>query len=391
MQSKSSAGAALVTSIEAFDLEGATNYHYGRFPPSNIDYARLARKISSASAALARYDGVLRSLHRSDILLAPLRRQEAVISSRIEGTIATLDEVLKYEADEIDPTSDETRNRSYRHETIEVFSYTRALNFAHNEMLAGLPICSRLLKSAHSKLLFFGRGADKQPGHFKKEQNYVVDQRKRKVLFIPIEPRTLEEGIKQYELFVNNDDLEPLTQTALAHLEFEALHPFKDGNGRIGRMFITLMLWNKGLISAPHFYISGHLEQKRDEYISRMREASQSDAWTEWCLFFLEAVEAQAAENLRKAESIQNLYEEMKEIFRLTLSSQWTINALDYIFSKPVFRNVSFTSESGIPKATAVRFTPLLVEKGLLTVVDPPSGRRSAIYAFEPLLALVRV
>lgn len=376
----------MVNTIEGFSFEDAVDYHYGRFPPKNLDYEALTRPLSSASAALARYAGVLHSLHNKELLLGPLRRQEAVVSSRIEGTIATLDEVLKFEAEQ----DDATHPAHYRHEVLEVFSYSRALNHAQKLINDGLPICERLIREAHSKLLFFGRGADKQPGEFKTDQNYVVDQPKKRVVFIPINENDLSEGFKNFEAFVNEPEFEPLIQTAITHVEFEALHPFKDGNGRVGRMLITLMLWDKQLIEAPHFYISGNLEDRRDEYIQKMRAVSSDDAWTAWCIFFLEAIEQQAIENLDTASKIENLYEEMKEEFRVTLSSQWSINALDFIFGRPVFRQSAFAKESGIKGPTAYRFTKLLCDAGLLTMLEPGSGRRPALFAFEPLLEIVR-
>ena len=117
----------------------------------------------------------------------------------------------------------------------------------------GLPICSRVIREAHSRLLFFGRGADKTPGSFKSDQIYVVDQRSKKVLFVPIEHQKLAEGIAEMERYLNDDSIDPLIQTAVAHVEFESLHPLKDGNGRLGRMLIPLNLWQTRRIHAPHF------------------------------------------------------------------------------------------------------------------------------------------
>ncbi|MEY5041642.1 MAG: hypothetical protein RLZZ414_1190, partial [Bacteroidota bacterium] len=177
----------------------------------------------------------------------------------------------------------------------------------------------------------------------------------------------------------------------IMHLEFEALHPFQDGNGRIGRMLITLLLWSTKTISEPHFYISGYMEENKDEYIDIMRTVSENNDWEKWCVFFLNAVEKQAIKNLEIAENIKNLYEEMKHIFSDTLSSKWSVNALDYIFTNPIFRNNRFTSKSGIPAPTAARFTRILLEKELIRTIEEASGRRPALYAFEPLLKLVRV
>lgn len=372
--------------IQGYELTSAVTYHDRQFPPASLDYATLVKPLSRAAAALARYDAILRGLHNKDLLLAPLRRQEAVISSRIEGTVATLDEVLRYEAEQ----GDEEVRVPPRREVLEVVSYARAMAHAQRLMEDGLPVCGRLIREAHGQLLFAGRGADKQPGQFRTDQNYVVDRSRKRVLFTPIAPEKLDDGISALERFINDETMEPLIQTALTHVEFEALHPFKDGNGRVGRMLITLELWAKHLISAPHFYVSGAMEERRDEYIDRLRLVSAEGRWTEWCAFFLSVIETQANENIEIAERISALYEEMKERFREILASQWTMAALDFIFSRPIFRNSAFTNEAGIPRQTAARFSRLLADSDLLTTVRPASGQRSALYAFEPLLKLVR-
>lgn len=177
----------------------------------------------------------------------------------------------------------------------------------------------------------------------------------------------------------------------MAHIEFEALHPFKDGNGRIGRMLITLMLWKFGTISAPHFYVSGYFEENKNEYIDTMRRVSETGNWEEWCSFFLKAIEQQAIKNLAIAENIRGLYEEMKQIFSDVLSSKWSVAALDFVFTNPVFRNNKFTSHGGISPATAARFTRTLLDEGIIQTVEEASGRRPALYSFEPLMNLVRV
>lgn len=370
-----------------FDLGQAVQYHYDRFPPSQLDYARLISPVARASVALARYDQMLKGMHSSDILLAPLRSQEAVVSSRMEGTISTLDEVLRYEAEQEEAEASPHRHRS---EAVEVYLYSRSMSMAQASMKRGQPLSAWLIRSAHRQLLSFGRGAGMSPGEFKTKQNYLADKARRQVLFVPISPERLGDGLERLFAFMNDEAQEILIRTALAHLEFEALHPFEDGNGRIGRMIIPLMLWQAGVLTEPHFYISAYFEQRRDEYIDRMREASSHDRWVDWIIFFLEGVEAQAQQNLRKAEEIRDLYEAMKERFRETLSSRWTITALDFLFTRPVFRNNLFTSASGIPAPTAHKFTRSLSEAGLLKTVVPAAGRRPALYAFEPLLALVR-
>lgn len=373
--------------IADLDFSEAVDYHYGEFPPQEIDYQRLIPSLANASSALARYDQMLKGMHNSEILLTPMRNQEAVISSRMEGTVSTLDEVMQYEADQL---ASEKSPTGYRTEALEVLLYARSMKITQQQMEEGHPISQHLLRSAHKILLGFGRGALLSPGEFKIDQNYLADRSKRKILFVPISPEQLGPGMDNLIAFIGDDRWQILFRTALAHLEFEALHPFKDGNGRVGRMLITLMLWRFGVVSAPHFYVSNYFETNRDEYIDRMREVSRSGQWTEWIEFFLNGLETQANENLEKAEKIRELYEEMKEVFRVELSSQWSTAALDFVFSSPVFRNNVFTQRSGIPAPTAHRFTRTLQEQGLLTTLVPAAGRRPAMYAFEPLLALVR-
>lgn len=375
-------------SPSGYDISGAVQYHYGKFPPELSNHARLIRPLSSAAAALARYDQMLKSMYSSDVLLAPMRSQEAVISSRMEGTVSTLDEVLRLEAEQEE--EGDAAQRHARSEAVEVFLYGRAMKMAQASIKEGAPLSSWLIRSSHKMLLGFGRGAHLSPGEFKTEQNYLADKVRKKILFVPISPEFLNDGLERFFEFINNDDWEILIRTAIAHLEFEALHPFKDGNGRIGRMIIPLMLWQAGTICEPHFYVSEYFEKHKDEYIDRMRAVSDSDAWTDWVLFFLVALETQARQNLNKAEQIRALYEDMKERFRDVLSSRWTITALDFIFTRPVFRNNVFTSRSGIPAPTAYKFTRSLLDAGLLRTVAPSAGRRPAMYAFEPLLSLVR-
>ncbi|KMY68459.1 cell division protein Fic [Desulfocarbo indianensis] len=371
-----------------FHFEDAVRYHYGKFPPASLDLEQLLDPLLKATDAVARYDQMLKTMHNSEILLAPLRNQEAVISSRIEGTISTMDEILKYEADH---DAEKGTAVSTRSEIIETYLYTRALKAAQKAMEEGYLLTQSLIKTIHQSLLSFGRGSLKSPGKFKTEQNYLADKSSKSISFIPISPEKLRDGMDSLFNYMKQSGHPPLLKTAVTHIEFEALHPFKDGNGRIGRILITLMLWSSGIISSPHFYVSGYLEDNKNEYIERMRDVSRSGDWDGWCAFFLKAVERQAVNNLALAESIRDLYKEMKQRFAGILASKWSVNALDFIFGNPVFRNNRFTKNSGIPSATAARITRVLLEHDLIKTVEEASGRRPALYSFEPLLELVRV
>lgn len=368
--------------------DNAVTYHYDRFPPEKLDYGQFVEPLIKATDALARYDQMLKNMHNSEILLAPLRNQEAVISSRMEGTVSTMDEILRYEADHEAKTRGAGNVRS---EVIETVLYQRALKATQKAMQDGYPFSQSLVKGIHQRLLSYGRGAMKSPGRFRKEQNYLADRLKKQILFVPISPEKLQDGLDKLFDYINQSPHPAIIKAGVAHIEFEALHPFKDGNGRIGRMLITLMLWAAGSISAPHFYISGYLEENKNLYIDTMRRVSEQGDWEGWCAFFLNAVEQQAIRNLSIAESIRTLYEQMKTVFSDVLSSKWSVNALDFVFTNPVFRNSQFTSNSGIPSASAARFTRILLEKNIIVTLEDASGRRPALYSFEPLMERVRV
>lgn len=373
--------------LTSLDFSQAVHYHYDKFPPNELDYNRLMNSLLSATDALARYDQMLKNLHNSEILLAPLRNQEAVISSRMEGTISTLDEILQYEAD----FSENETPSEVRSDIIETVLYQRALKNAQKAMKDGYPLSKSLIKTLHQQLLSFGRGATKSPGAFKNEQNYLADRNKKTILFVPISPEKLEHGLDNLFEYINQNPTPILPKTAITHLEFEALHPFQDGNGRIGRMLITLMLWQAGAISEPHFYISGYFEEHKDEYLALMRQVSENNDWTAWCEFFLQAVANQAHFNLTVAQNISDLYEEMKPIFSDALSSKWAMQVLDFVFTYPVFRGNQLAEKTDIAPATANRFVRTLHDKGILTIKEESAGRKSALYSFEPMMTLVRI
>ncbi|OSI08660.1 Fic family protein [Neisseria animaloris] len=372
----------------AIDLSNAVQYHYNRFPPQEIQLQQFFDEIIAAVSALSRYDQMLKTLHNSEILLAPLRSREAVISSRIEGTISTLDEILRYDAEaEIDQI-----NQEIRQDTIETLLYQRTLKAAQHALTEGQPLSPAMLRTMHQGLLSFGRGAQKAPGQFKTEQNYIGRHRSRRIDFVPIAPEHLQSGLDRLFDYINQDTgHHPIIKTAFAHIEFEALHPFKDGNGRIGRMLIPLLLWQMGQISAPHFYISHFFEEHKDEYIERMRAVSQENDWSGWCAFFCRAVSEQAQQNLCIAEEITALYDNMKTNLTEILSSKWTVVILDALFTQPVFKATRFAVGSNIPKPTLQKQINILLEKGIIQTVEEASGRRAALYSFEPLLQLVRI
>ncbi len=375
--------------INQYDLSDAIHYHTGAFPPDTLDYEALLGPLEEAAASLARYDAKMSSMVNSELFLAPLRRQDAVSSSRMEGTISTIEELYRLEAEEDAGSNDPYREA--QNDDVETFLYSIALRNAQQSLAEGAPLSEHLVRTAHQQLLSFGRGAKKNPGSYKIEQNYIGDDRRGKIYYVPISPDQLAPAMNELVYFMNNGKMRPLIRAAIVHVEFEALHPFEDGNGRIGRMLITLMLWNLGIISQPNFFVSGYFENHKDEYIERMRSVSENGDWTSWCIFFLKAMHSQASINIETTDKIFALHSEMRERFRETLNSQFHDQALDFVFSSPVFWNDRFVERSGIPASSARSLSRRLLDAGFLRTIKPAAGRRAALYAFDPLLEILEI
>lgn len=359
------------------------HYHEGRFPPRELDWPRLIPLIGPAAAAVARYDGMLAAVPNPDILLAPLTTQEAVLSSRIEGTQATMGEVLEFEAGREDVSPER------REDIHEVLNYRAAMREAER-LLAELPLSQRVICEMHRVLLDGVRGQNKAPGEYRRVPNWIspsgctIEQAK----FVPIGADKLPGAMSAWENYLYDEAPDRLVQLAILHAEFEALHPFLDGNGRLGRMLVPLFMWQNGLIRRPMFYISAWLEARRDEYYDRLLAVSRDDDWTGWCCFFLEAVRIQAEDNLRRTQAILRLYDELKLRLPEMTRSQYAVHALEWLFARPIFRASDFVQGSGIPAPTARRFLGVLREHGILRNIVDASGRRSAILAFPALLGI---
>lgn len=360
-------------------------YHIDKFPPRQLDWQKLIPLIGPASAGLARYDGLLSAIPNKHILLSPLTTQEAVLSSKIEGTNVTIGEVLEIEAG---GDSDSSISQPKRDDAEEVLNYRRAMRACIAEM-EHRPLSQSVIKTAHEILMKGVRGRDKTPGKFREEQNWIGAKgcAIENASFIPISNLQLQSGMDQWEKYVGGTaEPDKLVQLAIVHVEFEALHPFLDGNGRLGRMLIPLFLFQHKLLASPDFYMSGYLEANRDEYQERLRAVSKDDDWTGWCAFFLKGVQQQASENERRARAILDLYEVVKvKAVKLT-RSQHAIRAVDFLFEAPIFTAPTFTNHSQIPKPTAARILDILRKDGILTALREGKGRRSGIYAFRELL-----
>ena len=362
-------------------MTAAVRYHAGRFPPEQLDWPALIPLLGPAAAAVARYDGALAAAPNPDVLLSPLTTQEAVLSSRIEGTQATMGEVLEFEAGR------EPESPARRDDIHEVLNYRIAMRLAE-KMLQKLPLSQRVVREAHRALLDGVRGEGKSPGEYRRVPNWIgppgcaVED----ATFVPVGANELPDAMAAWERYVHHDAPDRLVQLAILHAEFEAVHPFLDGNGRLGRMLIPLFLWRHGLIRAPMFYVSAYFEARRDAYYDGLLAVSRDDDWTGWCRFFLEAVRVQAEDNLNKTQGIIDLYDRMKERVADLTRSRYAIRALDWIFERPIFRSADFAASAGLAERTARRILDVLCDGDVLRVINPGSGRRTTVLAFPDLL-----
>ena len=255
-------------------------------------------------------------------------------------------------------------------------------------LLKELPLCLRVIRKAHEILLSGVRGEGKSPGNFRRLPNWIGPSgcTPETATFVPIEADKIAKAMSMWERYAYRDDLDRLVQLAILHAEFEALHPFLDGNGRLGRMMVPLFLWQWHLIGQPMFYISGYFESRRDAYYDGLLAVSRDDDWTGWCRFFLKAVQEQAEENLARANEILKLYDEMKKLVVDATRSRYAINALDWIFQYPAFNSSAFVARAAIPERTARRILTALIKTGILQEVRGGSGRKGTILIFPDLL-----
>lgn len=355
-------------------------YQPDNLPLTNLDYRKLLPLVGQANAALARYDGLLQGIPNPSVMLSPLTTQEAVLSSRIEGTQATVDEVLEQEAGLL-------KEGEKFQDILEISNYRQAL-FAAREYLKDYPIRLSFVRELHRTLMNSVRGKDKTPGEFRKDQNWIgkfgcsIEQ----ASFVPPNPMQLIGFLQEWEYYLDSDDIDFLLQTAVVHAQFELLHPFKDGNGRIGRILIPLFLYQKKILSQPMFYMSEYLESHRKEYYARLKGISTDCDWDGWIAFFLQAVIAQANQNGERVSEIIRLYEDMKEQIHKITRSQYTVHLLDALFDRPIFGSSHLIRHTEIPAASVKSFISKLKKAGILVDIRPAGGRQPAIMAFVRLL-----
>ena len=352
-------------------------------PLVNLDFKRLFAYVGNANAELARYDGLLQGVINPAVLLSPLTTNEAVLSSKIEGTQATLDEVLEHEAGLLMDTEK-------KYDIQEIVNYRSALIQAE-KVLIKHKLSLHLIREIHNTLLDSVRGKNKTPGSFRIDQNWIGKYgcSIKEASFVPPSPLILNEHLEKWEVYVQGDDIDVLVQLAIVHAQFELIHPFKDGNGRIGRLLIPLFLYTKNKLASPMFYLSSYLENNRDEYYARLASISSDNDWNGWIEFFLIAITKQAKENAVKVKKMIALYNEMKDKISNITRSQFAIQILDALFSQPIFKTTDFVKRTKIKKTTAMSLLKSIKEENILSTLREARGSSAGILVFTELLSIV--
>jgi Fic family protein len=354
-------------------------------PHRDIKWEPLIPLIGAANRALAHYDGTLYGVRNPALLLSPLTTQEAVLSSRIEGTQATLADVLNFEAGE------EPKQESRKIDIHEINNYRAALLHAEKG-LKKRPFNLNLLLELHSILLNSVRGRDKGRGRFRTVQNWIGGRGTSmdKASYIPPDPSRVMPLMDNWEKYYHMERPDPLVQLAVVHAQFEIIHPFLDGNGRLGRILIPLYLFERKILRQPMFYLSSYLETHRDDYVSGLRDLGESDgAWNRWIAFFLQALIEQANQNSDKARAIMDLYERLKSrVIELT-HSKFAVPMLDILFVRPIIKSSEFADNKGMPSKPMIgSMLSELKKDGILKTIRAASGRRAEVLAFAELINL---
>lgn len=349
-------------------------------PPVTLD-EDTQKLLIEANRRIALLDGLSSRIPNMDLFVAMYIRKEALVSSQIEGTQCTLDDIL-------DPTIEANVNS----DVSDVINYIKATEYAINR-LDTLPLCNRLIKETHAVLLSGVRGGEKTPGEFRISQNWIGGQGStlRNARYIPPNPQDMVEAMSDLEKYINaEDNLDPLIRAALIHYQFETIHPFLDGNGRVGRLLITLFLMQTRILSTPALYISCYLKSNRIEYYDRMTEVRKSGNYEQWIAFFLHAVSETAQDAIETIDKLAALHDRSRSSLadeapraRANLET-----LLTHIEKNPIIDTRKTSDALGLSYNTTARYVDILCRKGILTQTSKSGKAR--IYSYTDYLSILR-
>lgn len=349
--------------------------------PRSLDLTRaVVIALDDATAATNRLGGVSRLLPNPALLHAPHVRLEAVLSSRIEGTRTSVSDLLRYEAGADDDTSADAR---------EVSNYVSALDHGVRRLQEGFPLSLRLLREMHALLMQGVRGAGQTPGEFRRSQNWIgaPGTALTDAMFVPPPVEEMHAALADLERFLHEDGLPLLVRVALAHYQFEVIHPFLDGNGRVGRLLIPLLLIHREVLRAPLLYVSVFIERERARYYDLLLSTSQDGDLESWLLFFLAAVAAAARDAEERAVRIVELQARVREELLQAQARTNVVRLGELLAGRPIVTVTQVASELRVGFPTAQRAIDALVERGVLAEVT--GRRRDRLYVADAILKAV--
>lgn len=341
-----------------------------------------ARLHDRALLACGRLDAISTLLPEPGLFLYAYVRREALLSSQIEGTQSSLSDLLLFELEEAPgvPFDD----------VVEVSNYIAALNHGLKRLNEGFPLSNRLLREMHGQLLARGRGADKQPGEFRTSQNWIGGTRPGNAHFVPPPPARIEDCMSALEQFLHDEQTpySPLIRAALVHLQFETIHPFLDGNGRIGRLLIALILYHDQVLSQPLLYLSLYLKKHRAEYYELLDSVRQTGSWETWLDFFLEGVLTTATGAVETAHQLIGLFEaDALRIQALGRAAANILRVFDALRQRPLANINDLVARTGISYPTVARAIEALAQ---LKIVRETTGRdRDRVFAYQAYLDIL--
>lgn len=348
-------------------------------PPFEISEDILEQLIK-ANSQLAILESVATRIPDVDLFVSMYVRKEALMSSQIEGTQATLEDVL-------DPLIEDNTNRN----VADVVNYIKATEYAIRR-LHELPLCNRLLKETHAILMEGVRGQEKNPGEFRCSQNWIGGKGStlRNAKYIPPSPDDMTEAMSDLEKYINADDrLDGLIRAALIHYQFETIHPFLDGNGRIGRLLITLFLMEKKILTTPALYISYFLKKNRVEYYDRMTEVRSKGNYEQWVKFFLQAIAESAKDAIAAIDELTALHDKNVDLVAgMGRASKNAMLVFRYLEANPIIEIGKTAEALGITFGTASNVVERLSSAGILE--QTTTGRRNRTFAYKDYLAILR-
>ncbi len=352
-------------------------------PPDIPWSSALVSILSEAERDLSRLSTLISAFPFPRLLIQPFMRNEAVISSRIEGTHASLVDVYAYETAQLSffERTDDVR---------EVYNYVRAMDYGL-ERLNTLPISLRLIRELHEKLMEGVRGGMLTPGEFRRSQNWIgpVGSTPSSAPYVPPPVEEMHQALDALEKFIHSDtEIPPLIRAGMIHYQFEAIHPFLDGNGRVGRLMMVLLLCEWGLLSQPLLNLSVYIEHYRQEYYDLLLGVSQQGGWETWLRFFLRGVSEQSRESVFRMERLQEIRTKYQPIVEKDRNSSRMAAVIDFLFSRPVLSVRQASEGLSIPFKTAQAYLLKLVEAGVLREIT--GHARNRIFQADEILRAVQ-